>query len=94
MPIYEFRCRRCDARFEGLVPAGTVSIECPECGWDETARVYSAPRAPMSLVKSPGARRAQEQRNAKLHTATKERFKAGRRRARDQRSDGRPPGVA
>ena len=32
MPIYEFRCPSCGARFESLVPAGTTAAECPECG--------------------------------------------------------------
>jgi putative FmdB family regulatory protein len=93
MPIYEFRCELCEARFESLVAAGTDSVPCAECGAERTARVLSAPGAPMRLVKSTGARRAQESRNAKLHSDTKERFKAGRRRAREGRSSGPPRGA-
>jgi putative FmdB family regulatory protein len=94
MPIYEFRCERCDARFEGLVPAGTDSIACPACGAAETVRVLSAPGAPMSLVKGPAARRAQERRNAKLRSDTRAAFKERRRRARERRPGGPPTGAA
>ena len=94
MPIYEFRCERCAARFEGLVPAGTDSVACPECGAPETVRILSAPGAPMSLVKGPGARSAQERRNAKLQADTKARFKERRRRARERRAGGPPAGAA
>jgi putative FmdB family regulatory protein len=94
MPIYEFTCERCGARFEGLVPAGTDSIACPECGAGETVRVLSAPGAPMNLVKGAGAQRAQERRNAKLRIDAKARFKAARRRARQRPGGGPPAGAA
>lgn len=34
MPLYEYRCRECGARFELLRPlgAGTEGLSCPECG--------------------------------------------------------------
>ena len=85
MPLYEFSCEACRARFETLVPAGTESVSCPECGADRTVRVLSAPGTPMRLVKSPGAQREQERRNAGLHGATKARFKERRRRAQERR---------
>jgi putative FmdB family regulatory protein len=85
MPIYEFSCEACEARFETLVPAGTDSVPCPECGAEKTVRVLSAPGAPLRLVQPAGARREQERRSAKLHGETKARFKERRRRAREQR---------
>jgi predicted nucleic acid-binding Zn ribbon protein len=30
VPIYEFECERCAARFEELVDAGTESVPCRE----------------------------------------------------------------
>ena len=87
MPIYEFRCRACDLRFEALVDAGTRSVACRGCGAAETERVLSAQAAPMSLVKGPGAARSQERNNAELHRRTKADFKR-RRRARDARQGG------
>ena len=95
MPIYEFRCERCEARFEGLVPAGTESIPCPECAAQRTVRVLSAPGAPPRLVKSPAGARRQEARNADLNASAKARFKAARRRARgDGGGGGSPAGAA
>ena len=88
MPIYEFRCASCDARFEGLVPAGTESIPCTDCASTETVRVFSAPGAPLHLVKSKGEVRKQERQNAKLHADTKARFKAARKKARDAKDRG------
>jgi putative FmdB family regulatory protein len=34
VPIYEFRCRRCESRFEALRPMGDDGrdLECPDCG--------------------------------------------------------------
>ena len=83
MPIYEFRCEACGERFEALVDAGTESAPCRVCGAHGAGRVLSAQAPPFGLVKSPGAARAQEQRNAKLRDRTKADFKARRKRARE-----------
>ena len=93
MPIYEFSCDACGARFESLVAVGTESVPCPECAAERTARVLSAPGAPPRLVKSPGAARRQEARNARLLGETKSRFKEVRRKAREakNRGGGGPP---
>lgn len=34
LPIYEFRCRSCDFRFEALRPMGDTgeNLDCPSCG--------------------------------------------------------------
>ena len=85
MPIYEFRCDRCGARFEELVAAGTESVACPDCGAERTERVLSAPGAPLRLVQGPGAKRRQEQWNAQLHADTRARFTETRRKARERR---------
>jgi putative FmdB family regulatory protein len=44
MPVYEYECKTCGARFEKLVRTMTSSAEpakCPECGSDNTARALS-----------------------------------------------------
>lgn len=44
MPLYEYECSDCDARFETRLDAGRVGEEvvvCPECGSIETTRVFS-----------------------------------------------------
>jgi len=40
MPIYEFRCRRCNRKFEELVRLGEVP-ECPACGDAQPERLFS-----------------------------------------------------
>jgi putative FmdB family regulatory protein len=82
MPIYEFRCGDCGARFEALVAAGTEAEECRECGAPGAPRVLSTPAAPPKLVKTGAGNRRQEAKNRKLHSATKADFKAKRQRAR------------
>jgi putative FmdB family regulatory protein len=81
VPLYEFECGRCGARFEELLGAGTEAVACRACGTAETRRLYSAPGAQPKLVKTGGALRKQEQRNAELHARTKREFKAARGRA-------------
>lgn len=82
MPIYEFECGSCGARFEELVGAGTEASTCRACGDEGARRVYSPPAPEQRLVKSGGAARKQEARNAQLRARTKQRFKAARQQAR------------
>jgi putative FmdB family regulatory protein len=52
VPIYEFECSKCGARFEELVPAGGTA-PCPECKSSDVERRYSQigePRVPVGLV--------------------------------------------
>jgi putative FmdB family regulatory protein len=93
MPMYEFRCDDCGARFEDLVPVGTQAARCPECASERTVRVFSAPRAPMRLVKSRSAQRRQEVRNAQLNASAKARFKEARRKGREARGKGGSSGA-
>jgi putative FmdB family regulatory protein len=88
VPIYEFRCGSCGERFEALVDAGTESVECGICGAAKTNRVLSAQAAPMSHVKSGGAARTQERKNARLQAGARADFKAKRSRAREARKGG------
>ena len=44
MPIYEYTCKRCDARFERLVKSMSddgSKVACPECKSTQTARSMS-----------------------------------------------------
>jgi putative FmdB family regulatory protein len=41
MPIYEFECEGCGARFEELVAAAEVAVACPECGVTRARRLLS-----------------------------------------------------
>lgn len=44
MPIYEYACRKCSAKFEQLVrsmKSAEDPVKCPKCGSDQTARSLS-----------------------------------------------------
>jgi putative FmdB family regulatory protein len=43
MPIYEYRCRKCDEHFERIVKAGTpdCEISCKKCGQNDVMRKLS-----------------------------------------------------
>ncbi len=41
MPIYEYRCVKCDVRFEALVRPGRDDAECPRCGGTRLSREMS-----------------------------------------------------
>ena len=44
MPLYEYRCQRCDERFEVLQRMGASGegLTCPKCGFVGLAREASA----------------------------------------------------
>jgi len=44
MPMYDFRCRECDTRFEELVRGSSdqENVRCPSCGSAEVQRQVSA----------------------------------------------------
>lgn len=92
MPIYEFECEECGARFEQLLDADAARPACAECGSERTKRLYSAQAASPRLVKSTGEARRQEGRNAELKKRTKAQFKERRRAQREARTKASGPG--
>jgi len=71
MPIYEFTCTKCGARFEEIVTAGATA-PCPQCKSSEVQRRYSQigePRIPVGLF---GKRAAES--NAKRKEREARRF--------------------
>jgi putative FmdB family regulatory protein len=42
MPLYEYRCRACDATFEMLVRTGS-RVACPQCGSSSISKLLSTP---------------------------------------------------
>lgn len=88
MPLYEFDCCVCGARFEQIVPAGCTA-PCPACGGEQVNRVFSpisAPGVPVGLTGKAAA--DSNARRREREAAKKERFVAERKRRRGQR----PPG--
>ena len=42
MPIYEYRCMKCEKDFEFLVMGGNDSVTCPDCEGNKVKRRISA----------------------------------------------------
>lgn len=43
MPLYEYKCKKCDNKFETLISASKANdpIACPKCGSTETGKLLS-----------------------------------------------------
>jgi putative FmdB family regulatory protein len=84
VPVYEFDCQACGARFEEIVPAGCAPA-CPACGNEKTVRVWSQlapPRIPVGLTsrsaaKSNSERQAREAARQERSAAARERRQKG-----------------
>jgi putative FmdB family regulatory protein len=88
VPLYEFACDTCGARFEELTaPGGTAP--CPACGNERVRRVFSAIADRGTDVGLTGAAaRDSDKRRSEREAAKKERFVSDRKR---KRGEG-PPG--
>lgn len=95
MPIYEYRCVRCEARFEELVGSHVGvredAVRCPECGEPGAERLPTSSYAPIHHLQTPAQRRRREQQRGTDRGGARERFgrqrDAERARAR-RRTDG------
>ena len=56
MPIYEYTCKSCNAKFEQLVRtmSGEPKFKCPQCGSPQTARSLSVFAVSSAGPKSSG----------------------------------------
>jgi len=78
MPIYEFECEECGARFEELVGAADAAA-CTACGSERTRRLYSEVSPPSRQPR--GAKvRADESRRGEREAARQERITESRKR--------------
>lgn len=41
MPIYEFKCAKCEAKFEELLGSSSNSAKCPKCGSGDVKKLFS-----------------------------------------------------
>jgi putative FmdB family regulatory protein len=88
VPLYEFDCGACGARFEEIVPAGCTA-PCPACGGERVVRAFSQIAARgVPVGPSRAAARDSDARRAEREAAKKERFVAERKQ---RRGEG-PPG--
>ena len=80
MPLLDFECERCSARFEELV-LGERTPVCPECGAGEVRRPYSPIGRAPKLHMSRAAMRESDSRRSEREAARKERFSERRKRS-------------
>jgi len=79
MPIYEFECEECGARFEELVSAGAEALVCPSCGSERTRRLLSAVSPPGRQPRG-AAVRSDESRRGEREAARGERLAETKRK--------------
>jgi putative FmdB family regulatory protein len=79
MPIYEFECEECRARFEELVAAGASDDVCPECGSARTRRLIS-PVSPAGRQPRGAAVRSDESRRREREAARQDRIAESRKK--------------
>jgi putative FmdB family regulatory protein len=78
MPIYEFECEACGARFEELIAVG-AAVACGECGSERTRRLYSSVASPGRQPR--GAKvRGDESRRREREAARQDRMAESRKR--------------
>jgi putative FmdB family regulatory protein len=78
MPIYEFECEQCGARFEELV-AAEAKAACPSCGSERSRRLYSSVSPPGRQPRG-AAVRSDESRRREREAARQDRMSESRRR--------------
>jgi putative FmdB family regulatory protein len=78
MPIYEFECEECGARFEELVAAGGA-VACASCGSERTRRIFSAVSPPGRQPRG-AAVRSDESRRREREAARQDRIGESRKR--------------
>lgn len=89
MPLYDFRCRACAARFEARSPADTVA-PCPECGAADTERLLSPFAGPFTVApRGIAARRSNDQRRVREEQRAER--KEERHRQREERGESPKP---
>lgn len=79
MPIYEFECEGCGARFEELVAAEATAIACPKCGSERTRRLLSTVSPPGRQPRG-AAVRSDESRRREREAARQERLGESRKK--------------
>jgi putative FmdB family regulatory protein len=79
MPIYEFECEECGARFEELLAAEAEPAPCPRCGARWTRRLISSVSPPGRQPRGAGVR-SDESRRREREAARADRIAESRKR--------------
>jgi putative FmdB family regulatory protein len=78
MPIYEFECEECGARFEELLAAGASEVACARCGSTNTRRLISGVSPPGRQPRG-AAVRSDESRRREREAARQDRITEARK---------------
>jgi putative FmdB family regulatory protein len=78
MPIFEFKCEECGARFEELVAVGAAAT-CPSCGSERTERLYS-PLSPPTRQPRGAKVRSDESQRREREAARQDRLAQSRKK--------------
>jgi putative FmdB family regulatory protein len=81
MPIYEFECEECGARFEELMPVGMSQVTCPDCASTRTSRIYSVLSPPGRQPRGAAVRSGESQRRER-EAARQDRIAESRKKRR------------
>lgn len=54
MPIYDFKCNKCNSIFEKLVKHTEAEVACKDCESTDVSKVISAPRESGVVLKGEG----------------------------------------
>ena len=79
MPIYEFECEECGARFEELVAADAVAVACAACGSTRSRRLLSNVSPPGRQPRG-AAVRSDHSRRVEREAARQDRIAESRKR--------------
>lgn len=78
MPIYEFECEECGARFEELVAADATAVACQRCGSARTRKLISNVSPPGRQPRG-AAVRSEESRRREREAARQDRLTEARK---------------
>jgi putative FmdB family regulatory protein len=93
VPVFEFRCRACDERFEELVGSHVgktvADVRCPECGEKDVEKLAVSGFASTQHQLTPKQKKRMEDKRGIDRGGAKERFKAQRAAERRHHQRGR-----
>jgi putative FmdB family regulatory protein len=95
MPLYDFRCRACDTRFEERTSAGELA-PCPNCGSEQTERLLSPFAGPFTVApRGLAARRSDATRRVREEQRRERREERRRQReAQGPQAPRKPPNAS
>jgi putative FmdB family regulatory protein len=84
MPVYEFECEECGARFEELTSSETRSLPCPQCVSAQTRRLISPVSPAGRQPRGAGVRSGESQRREREAARGERLAESKRKRAKGE----------